>query len=189
MKKQERIPVFYDEGQHVCEMRNAYETTLTFNEAVAELQMIIKKPIEDYNAFRQNILDYSIEAIKKTFPKPFELGMDNDATFKMLSIDLTKLDKLSQIITTTPHRFVVCVKTGKASACEDKEPHTYYAETPEHFERLKFCNEIIGITEKAHSLNENQNKGSLITGFRSYVFIDPQKGLIPNWHFVLKGIN
>lgn len=189
MKKQERIPVFYDEIEHAGAMRSGYEVASIFNEAVAELQTIIKKPIEDYNAFRQNVLDYSIETIKKTFPKPFELGLDNEATFKMLSIDLTNLKRLSQIIATTPHRFIVCDKTGKASACEDKEPHTYYAETPEHFERLKFCNEIIRITEKAYSLNENQNKGSLITGFRSYVFIDPQKGLIPNWHFVLKGIN
>ena len=189
MKKQERIPVFYDEGQHVCEMRNAYETTLTFNEAVAELQMIIKKPIEDYNAFRQNILDYSIEAIKKTFPKPFELGMDNDATFKMLSIDLTKLDKLSQIITTTPHRFVVCEKTGKASPCEDKEPYIYYAETPEQFERMEFSNKIIEVAEKTVSFNKHQHLGNTIGGFINFVVLDPQKGLIPNWHFVIKGIN
>ena len=189
MKTQKRIPVFYDEATHSMSMRDAYETTLKFNEAVKELQAIIKKPIEDYNAFRQNILDYSIETIKKTFPKPFELGLDNEATFKMLSIDLTNLKRLSQIITTTPHRFLVCDKTGMASACEDKEPHTYYAETPEHFERLKFCNEIINIAEKAYSLNENQNKGSLIIGFRSYVINDLQNGLIPNWHFVLKGIN
>lgn len=189
MKKQERIPVFYDEGQHVCEMRNAYETTLTFNEAVAELQMIIKKPIEDYNAFRQNILDYSIEAIKKTFPKPFELGMDNEATFKMLSIDLTKLDKLSQIITTTPHRFVVCEKTGKASPCEDKEPYTYYAETPEQFERMEFSNKIIEVAEKTVSFNKYQHLGNTIGGFINFVVLDPQKGLIPNWNFVIKGIN
>ena len=189
MKTQKRIPVFYDEATHTMIMRDAYETTLKFNEAVKELQAIIKKPIEDYQAFRKDILNYSIETIKETYPKPFELGMDKEATLKMLSIDLTKLEELSQIIATTPHRFNVCDKTGHASACDDKEPFTYYAETPEQFERLEYSNQIIEVAKKTVSYNKYQHLGNTIGGFINFVVLDPQKGLIPNWNFVMKGIN
>ena len=189
MKTQKRIPVFYNELDHFNSMREGYEVSVLFNEAVAELETIIKKPIENYQDFRKNILEYSISEIKKTFPKPFELGLDDEATFKMLTIDLTNLKKLSETITTTPHRFNLCQKTGKASACEDKEPFTYYATTPEHFERLEFSNKIIEIAEKGYTFNTNQNKGFLISGFNTFVVNDPQKGLIPNWTFILKGVN
>ncbi|WP_369753342.1 hypothetical protein AB3G34_02330 [Flavobacterium sp. WC2409] len=189
MKTQKRIPVFYNEFDHSNSMRDGYETSLLFNEAVNELQAIIKKPIADYKAFRKDILSYSIEVIKEAFPKPFELGLDNENTFKMLSIDLTNLKRISQIIITTPHRFNVCDKTGHASACEDKEPFTYYAETPEQFERLEYSKQIIEVAEKTLLFNKHQHLGNTIAGFINFIVYDPQKGLIPNWYFVLNGIN
>jgi len=189
MKKElERIPVHYAEIEHVTAMREGYGVSVIFNQAVAELETIIKKPIEDYKAFRKDILGYSIEAIKTTFPVPFTMGLDDEATLKMMSIDISKLEQYSEKLKTTPHRFNVCAKSGKASACENEEPYTYYAETPEHFERLDFSNKIIEVAEKAHSYNRNQNKGNIIAGFTSFVINDPQKGLIPNWQFVVNGI-
>lgn len=188
MKTKERVPVFYNEFDHTTAMRDGYETSLLFNEAVKELQAIIKKPIEDYKAFRTDVLGYSLEEIKKTFPKPFDLGLDLEQTLKMLTIDLTNLKRISQIISTTPHRFNVCDKTGYASACEDKEPFTFYAETPEHFERLEYSNKIIDVANNTLSYNKHQHLGNTIRGFINFVVLDPQKGLIPNWYFIKNGI-
>jgi hypothetical protein len=187
MKKQEKIKVYYDLGTHHNEMGNAYEITVIYNNTVKELESIIKKPIEDYQAFKKDAYNYSIEAIKKEFPKPFELGLDIESTLKMLTIDLNNIKRNGEIFKTSPYRFEID-KNGKATASEDQEPFTYYAETPEHFERLNFSNEIIAITEKAFSLNRNQNKGNMIVGFNSFVINDPQYGLIPNWQFILNGI-
>jgi hypothetical protein len=187
MKKQEKIKLFYDAGAHVGEMTRAYEGVLIFNNLVKELESIIKKPIEDYNAFKKDAYSYSIEAIKKTFPKPFDLGLDIEATLKMLTIDLSTIHKNSDFLKTFPYNFVID-KNGKAKESDDEEPYTYYAETTEHFERLAFSNEIITIAEKAYSLNPNLSKFNYVAGFTQFAVCDPQYGFIPNWRFVLYGI-
>jgi hypothetical protein len=188
MKTVKKVPLFYDNLQHLSDQRDAHQTSVLFNKAVAELETIIKKPIEDYKAFKNDILGYSLEMIKQTFPKPFELGLDNEATLKMLGINLSNINSISEKIQNTTHRYTVCKKTGVATPCNDKEPYTKYAETPEQFERLKFSNDIIAISEKAFELGNNLHKSDLVYGFKPFVVYDTQKGLIPNWYFVVNGI-
>ena len=99
MKKElQKTPVHYDEMVHIMVMHDDYEISLVFNQAVAELEAIIKAPIQDYEAFKNDVLGYSIEAIKKTFPKPFDMGLGIEGALKMLSIDFSELDQLNQIL-------------------------------------------------------------------------------------------
>lgn len=184
MKKQK---IYYDEASHLNDNRNAYEITLVFNNSVKELEGIIKKPIEDYQAFRNDAYKYAIEEIKKAFPKPFELGLDTESTLKMLSIDLQNIARNSEVLQTTAYRFVVS-KEGKAEPCQDKEPYCYYIDTAEQFERLTYSNEIIKVSEKAMTLNPYLHKGNLITGFNMFVTLNYENEYIPNWRYVYYGI-
>jgi hypothetical protein len=184
-----KVKVFYDNLQHLSDQRDAYPTTQLFNKAVSELETILKKPIEDYKAFKKDMVNYSLEAVKQAYPKPFNLGLDDSSTLKMLGIDLANITNIADKIQHTPHRFNVCSKSGTATVCDDKEPYTYYAETPEQLERLEFANEIIKLAEKAHSLKPNLNKDTIVSGFYDFAVFEPSKGFMPNRFFVMQGIN
>jgi hypothetical protein len=182
-----KVKIFYDELTHHLEKTNAYELTAVYNNTVKELESIIKKPIEDYKAFRNDAYNYSLDAIKKEFPKPFDLDLGLETTLKMIGIDLAIIKRNSEILRTSPYKIVINAN-GTASPGEDKEPYTYYAETPEQFERLEYCNSIIAVAEKALVYNKYLHKGNIILGFLHFCYNDPQHGYQPNWQFVLNGI-
>jgi hypothetical protein len=182
-----KVKIFYDEATHYLENRQAYEVIVIYNNTVKDLENIIKKPIADYKAFKNDAYSYSLDAIKKEFPKPFGLGLELETTLKMIGIDLTTIQRNSEILKTSPYKFDID-KEGKAIPSEDKEPYTYYAETPEQFERLEYSNSVIAIAEKALLHNQYLHKGNIILGFQNFCYNDPQHGYQPNWQFVLNGI-
>jgi len=182
-----KVKIFYDEATHDLEKRQAYDVIVVYNNTVKALESIIKKPIADYKAFKNDAYNYSLDAIKKEFPKPFDLGLDIETTLKMIGIDLTTIQRNSEILKTSPYKIVID-NDGKASPSDDKELYTYYAETPEQFERLEYCKSIIAVAEKALLYNEYLHKGNIILGFNHFCHNDPQHGYQPNWHFVLNGI-
>lgn len=189
MKKQERkTAVFYNELEHLSAMSNAYETTVIFKDAKEDLETILGRSIQDFEAFRKDILGHSLAEIKKTYPKAFDLGLPIEKTLKLLSIDLRKIERADAVIKTTPHKFCVCPKTGLATPDENKEPYIQYAITDEQHERLDFAEQLVAILEKAHTFKLGTNKANLTNGISHLVAYDPQKGLIPNHFFVLEGI-
>jgi hypothetical protein len=182
-----KVKIYYDQTSHESDKFKAYDNTKLFNSTVKELESIIKKPIEDYQALKKDAYNYSLETIKKTFPKPFDLGLELEQTLKMLSIDLTNIQKNSEVLKTTPYRFVVTAD-GKAEPCQDKEPYCFYIDTPEQFERLEYCKEIIKICDKAIILTPYVHKANIILGFNRFVLLDPENGYIPNWRYVYYGV-
>ncbi len=189
MKKQERkTAVFYNEGQHHSDMGQTYETTLLFKEAKNSLEAILENPIEDYKAFRADLLGYSIAQIKNKFPKAFDLGLPIDKTLQMLSIDLRIIERADGILKTTPHRFNVCPKTGDCTPDEDKEPYIKYITTDEQHERFDFASELIKLLDKAHTFKPGTQKANLTNGLSHIVYFDPQVGFVPNHFFVAEGI-
>lgn len=189
-KENKKTAVFYDESGHYMEMNNANESGQTFKRAKNNLEAIINKPISDYTAFRSDILGYAMAEIKKTFPKPFELGLTDEATLKMLTIDLSQLTTDSYFLATTPFKFCVCPKTGEATPDECKEPFIWYAETPEQHERLNFANELSEILERAHEkYTPYIHKANLTNGVEKLVYFHPQTNkIVPHHYWVMNGI-
>ena len=188
-KENKKTAVFYDASGHYTEMNNANESGQTFKRAKNNLEAIINKPISDYTAFRSDILGYAMAEIKKTFPKPFELGLTDEATLKMLSIDLSQLTADSYFLATTPFKFCVCPKTGEATPDECKEPFIWYAETKEQHERLDFALELASILERAYLFTPHTFKSNVTNGLTHIVYFDVQTETIkPNHYFVMNGI-
>ena len=189
MKKEKRVTaIYYDELEHSKAIGEGYTLSLLFKEAKDELETIIEKPIEDYTAFKNDVLGYSITEIKTKFPKAFDLGLPIEKVLAMLSIDLQTIERVDNTLKTTAHKFCVCAKTGEAIPDESKDDFIRYATTDEQHERLDFANELIVLLEKAHTFKEYSNKANLTNGLTHIVYHEPQEGLIPNRFFVLNGI-
>lgn len=181
-----KVALYYDASTHADDMRKGYELSMLFKKAVVDLEKIISKPIEDYQAFKNDIIGYSINAIKKNFPKPFALGLDNETTFKMLSIDFNNISNIGNKLNNQKHLFVVD-KNGKAEEILDVELYTLFASTPEHFERMAFCDVIIDVVNKAYELIPNQNKAQIMSGFNRFITFEPSERIGYNSHYILKG--
>lgn len=190
MKKENRITaVFYDELGHHLAMSQTNESVQTFKRAKNNLEGIISKPISDYKAFRRDVLGYSMAEIKKAFPKPFELGLTDETTLKMLSIDLKQLQEDAEFLKHTPFRICICPKTGTATPDESKELFIEYATTDEQHERLDFGNELANILERAYLYTPHTFKSNVTNGLTHIVYFDVQTETIkPNHFFVMNGI-
>ena len=190
VKEVKKVKVFFDEISHYQEMNRAYEITKVFNDAKNELETILEKPIDNYTAFRNDILQYSIAAIKDKYPAAFNLNLGLDKTLSMLSIDLRKLEQYDATLKTTPHKICVCPKKGTATADDDKEPFCWYAETPEQHERLNFANELVGVLERAHeNYLQHTHKANLTNGLQRLVYFEPQtEKITPHHYFIMNGI-
>lgn len=189
MKKGNRTTaIFYNEAEHHTAMGEGHKVSLLFKEAKNDLETILEKPIEDYTAFRNDVLGYSIASIKTKFPKAFDLGLPIEKVLAMLSIDLRMIERVDATLKTTPHKFCVCAKTGEATADDCKDDFIQHATTDEQHERLDFANELIVILEKAYLYAPHVHKSNVTNGLYHIVVFDPSKGLIPNRFFVLEGI-
>jgi hypothetical protein len=188
MVKREKKKVWYDQAEHTTQMRNAHGVTLVFKDAVASLEAILESPIKDYAAFKNDVLGYAIAQIKIKFSKAFGLGLSLDQTLSMLSIDLRKIETADGVIKTTPYSITVS-ESGEASADEDQERFTYYAESEDQHKRLDFANELCNILERAHHYKPGTGIANLTYGVNHIVVFDPQKEvIIPLPNFVLEGI-
>lgn len=188
MNKEVKIKVWFDESSHYQEMNKAHEIAAVFKAAKQELETIISKPIEDFSAFRNDILQYSISEITKVYPAAFNLQLGLQKTLSMLSINLRKIEEYDAILSTTPYNINVCSKTGEATPNDDTSPFCYYAETPDQLNRLRFCNDLIANLEKCHEYAPHRGKHNLVNSLVQFVYLDPQLGLVPNHHFVLNSI-
>ena len=188
-KEAKKVKVFFDESAHYQEMNKAYEIAGVFKAAKNELESIISKPIEDFTAFRSDVLNYSLAEIKKVYPGAFNLNLPLDKTLQMLSIDLRKIENYDAILATTPHSINVCCETGEATPNDDKEPFCWYAETPEQHERLNFANELSDILERSHKFMPHVHKANMTTGLERLVYFNMQNERIqPHHYFVMNGI-
>lgn len=188
VKEVKKVKVFFDEASHYHELHAAYEIANVFKAAKEELETILEKPIDNYTAFRKDILQYSIAAIKDKYPAAFNLNLGLEKTLQMLSIDLKKLERYDATLSTTPHNICVCPKKGTAEPSNETEPFTWYAETPEQHERLDFANELISNLEKCNEYAPYRGKHNLVMGLNQFVYLDPQIGLVANHNFVMNGI-
>lgn len=186
-KAEKKTAVFYDQQSHYLDQSQAFEAGQVFKGAKNNLEEILKKEI-DYTAFRKDILGYSLSEIKKAFPKPFKLGLTDEATLKMLSIDLNRLKEADAFLKFTSIKFCVCPKTGDTSPDEDREPYISYAVNDDQHQRLNFCNELISVLNKAHEYIPHKAKYNLVLGLESLIYLDPQRGVVPNHNFVLEGV-
>lgn len=187
-KENKKTAVFYDGAAHYLAMGEGHKVSLLFKEAKNDLEAILEKPIDDYTAFRNDVLGYSIASIKAKFPKAFDLELPIEKVLAMLSIDLRMIERVDATLRTTPHKFCVCAKSGDATADECKDDFIQHATTNEQHERLDFANEIIKLLEKAHLYTPYTHKSNMTNGLYHIVIFDPQEGLIPNRFFVLEGI-
>ena len=187
-KENKKTAVFYDESSHYLAMRDGDTMALLFREVKNELETILETEIQDYTAFRNDILGYSIASIKSKFPKAFDLELPLEKVLAMLSIDLRMIERVDATLKTTPHKFCVCAKTGEAKGDDCKEDFIWYATTDDQHERLNFANSLIANLEKCHEYSPHRGKHNLVTGVIQFVYLDPQRGLVPNHYFVLNGI-
>lgn len=187
-KENKKTAIYYSELDHFNAMREGDTLGLLFTEAKNELETILEKPIEDYTAFRNDVLGYSITEIKNKFPKAFDLGLPIEKVLAMLSIDLRMIERVDATLKTTPHKFCVCPKTGKATPDECKDDFIQYATTDEQHKRMDFSNELIAVLERAHQYMPYIAKYNLVLGLERLITLDPQEGIIPNRFFVLEGI-
>ena len=72
--KREKIYLNFNRELYNIVRNGASEKVRHLNNAIEELETIIKKPIDDYKTFSKDILGYSMKQIKETFPKPFDLA-------------------------------------------------------------------------------------------------------------------
>jgi hypothetical protein len=186
IKTEKKTAVFYDEIAHHTEMAAAHETAKVFTDAKNELETILEKPLDSYTGFKNDVLGYSIAEIKNKYPGAFGLNLPLDKTLQMLSIDLRKIEQYDAILKTTPHKICVCPKKGTAEPLNNKEPHIWYAETPEQIARLKFSNELAALLEQAHEYKPGTAKANLTNGVNHIVYFEPQtEKLTPNHFFVM----
>lgn len=184
MKKQQ---LFYNELEHQAIQSQGFEVATAFNKSIEMLNGILKtNKVTDFKEFRKNPQGETERLLRETYAPIFALGLDYSQSVSMLQIDLKPLELLfNQWQTSTP--FVVC-SAGKASPCENKEPHTLYAETAQHFERLALCNKIIDLIEEVKPLIPNAKDAKIGFEFRPLVYFSHEKnGLVPNHNFVING--
>jgi len=188
-KENKKTAIFYNEIEHSQEMRKAYELVVVFDEAKKELETILEKPIEDYVAFKKDVLAYSLKEIKLKYPRAFELGIPTETTLNMLNLNLRSIREAEAVLRNNPCKFDVCPKTGKANASEDKEPYIWYATTDEQHARLDFANELIEVLNKAHAFTPYVHKANMTTGVnRIVVFDGATEKIIPHPYFIMEGV-
>jgi hypothetical protein len=168
-------------------MNKAHETAKVFTDAKNELETILEKPIENYTAFKNDVLGYSIAEIKLKYPAAFNLNLGLDKTLQMLSIDLRKLEQYDATLKTTPHKICVCPKKGTATADDDKEPFCWYAETPEQLQRLRFAQSLADLLEQAQEYKPGTAKANLTNGVNHIVYFNMQNEKITPNHFFVMG--
>ena len=187
--KNKPVAVFYDEITASIELAEAHNVAKVFNDAKAELETILGGSIKDYNAFKSDVLGYSIAAIKDLYPGAFNLNMPLDKTLSMLSIDLRKLEQYDAKLKTTLHSFEVC-KKGIATGSINKEDFTWVASTTEQLNRLAFAQELADILTKANELQPYIGKSDATLGLTTFVYFNGQAGkILPNHHYIINGAN
>jgi hypothetical protein len=174
--------IYYDEMTHLMNSSSANDIAKALNDAVAEIEAITESKVMDKEAFRSDILGESMKLIKKSFAKVFALGLNDKQTLKTLSIDMTNIERLHNIVSTNPTALLFDAE-GKAYPSNDKEPYLYYAETKEEIERLDFANHIITVLNKCNRLTPHLSVAGLGSGLRVFVVMD-NGVLTPNWRFI-----
>ena len=182
-----KTKIHFSESEHFAAVTNAHNTAATFNQLTQLVEAILKAEIKDLEAFKKDYEGELIRMIKETYPKPFDLGLDNETTLKMLSIDLTQINELIRVLHGNPSKINICPKSRTASACENKEPFYIYATTKEQHDKLDFCNKIIEVVnEAAAAQTRNANLATLAAGFREFIFYDPQSNtMMPSHYYIL----
>ena len=164
--KREKIYLNFEQEIYNIERTASIEKLAPLNKAIEELETIIKKPIEDYTAFSKDILAYSIEAIKQTYPKPFDLGLDLETTLKMLSIDMTNLKSYAEQFDSK----TACVLIdGYAKNEVDQERFKQYCESEEQFVRYDFAVQCIDTIQKAVSYTNWLRPQDLASYYKYFV--------------------
>jgi NADH/NAD ratio-sensing transcriptional regulator Rex len=187
--KREKIYVSFNQEMYNSVRDEANKKERYLNKAIKELETIIKKPISDYEAFSKDILGYALKEIKTTFPKPFNLDLGDEATLKMLSIDLANLEECAKHLNTNTEYTIV---NGHARIEVDEEKFKQYVETETQFERYDFALQCVDTIEKAvHYLDRlrPQDLASYYQNFVEYSFEQDGKAKISvRPDFVLNGI-
>lgn len=189
VKEVKKTAVFYDALSHHLAMSQSHETSLIFKRAKENLEQITNRPIKDYEAFRNDIICYSMQSIKETFPKPFELGLTDEATLKMLSINIDQLKTDAENLKNNPIAFCVCNKTGAVSPDENREPHTWYITTKEQHDRLNFTTELAEMLELASKVTPYVRKANVTNGLSHLVYYCMETDTLkPSHTYVTNGI-
>lgn len=164
--KREKIYLNFNRELYNIVRNGASEKVRHLNNAIEELETIIKKPIDDYKAFSKDILSYSLEAIKKTYPKPFELDLGNEATLKMLSIDLSKLKDCAREWDVNTEFTII---DNYARIEVEQESFKQYCESGEQFKRFDFAMQCIDTIQKAVSYSNWLRPQDLASYYKSFV--------------------
>ena len=164
--KREKIYLNFNRELYNIVRNGASEKVRHLNNAIEELEIIIKKPIEDYTAFSKDILAYSIEAIKQTYPKPFDLGLDLETTLKMLSIDMTNLKSYAEQFDSKTECVII---DGYAKNEVDQERFKQYCESEEQFVRYDFAVQCIDTIQKAVSYTNWLRPQDLASYYKYFV--------------------
>ena len=164
--KREKIYLNFEQELYNIERNASIEKLAPLNKAIEELETIIKKPIDDYKAFSKDILSYSVEAIKQTYPKPFDLGLDLETTLKMLSIDMTNLKSYAEQFDSKTECVII---DGYAKNEVDQERFKQYCESEEQFVRYDFAVQCIDTIQKAVSYSNWLRPQDLASYYKSFV--------------------
>lgn len=156
----------FEDENYRLERTAKIEKLAPLNRAIEDLEIIIKKPIDDYKAFSKDILGYSIETIKKTYPKPFDLGLDLETTLKMLSIDMTDLKIYAEQFDVNTECTII---DSYAKFEVDQEAYRKYCETDEQFVRYDFAMQCIDTINKAVSYASHLRPQDLASYYRWFV--------------------
>jgi hypothetical protein len=164
--KREKIFLRFQSELYRNERTAMIEKLAPLNKAIGELEKIIKKPIDDYKAFSKDIVAYSIEAIKKTYPKPFELDLDLETTLKMLSIDMTNLKSYADQFDVNTE---CTIFDGYAKNEINQDQFNKYCETDEQFERYDYALQVIDTIQKAVNYQNVFSLEGLAVNFRRFI--------------------
>ena len=164
--KREKIYLNFNRELYNIVRNGASEKVRHLNDAIEELETIIKKPIDDYKTFSKDILGYSMKQIKETFPKPFDLDLGNEATLKMLSIDLSKLKECAREWDINTEFTII---DNYARIEVDQESFKQYCESEEQFVRYDFAMQCIDTIQKAVSYTNWLRLQDLASYYKSFV--------------------
>ena len=164
--KREKIYLNFNQELYNIVRNGASEKVRHLNDAIEELETIIKKPIDDYKTFSKDILGYSMKQIKETFPKPFDLDLGNEATLKMLSIDLSKLKSYAEQFDNKTECVII---DGYAKNEVDQERFKQYCESEEQFVRYDFAVQCIDTIQKAVSYTNWLRPQDLASYYKYFV--------------------
>ncbi len=164
--KREKIYLNFNQELYNIVRNGASEKVRHLNDAIEELETIIKKPIDDYKTFSKDILGYSMKQIKGTFPKPFDLDLGNEATLKMLSIDMTNLKNYAEQFDSKTECVII---DGYAKNEVDQESFKQYCESEEQFVRYDFAMQCIDTIQKAVSYTNWLRLQDLASYYKSFV--------------------